>query len=86
MKAETEVTTRLHSDDIICEKQIGEGSFGVVFKGSFHGNDVAINRMKGIRVSEDSLAEFAKEVDLLDKFRCNQIVFSPVHVSSKTTS
>ena len=30
LEAETELTTKLHYDDVVCEKQIGEGSFGVV--------------------------------------------------------
>ena len=74
VKAETELTTKLHYDDIICDKQIGEGSFGIVFKGTFHGNDVAVKKMKEVGVSADSMDEFEKEVAMLDKFRCEQIV------------
>ena len=33
VKAETEITSRLHYDDVVCETQIGEGSFSIVFKG-----------------------------------------------------
>ena len=40
--------TILHYDDIVCEKQIGDWSFGVVFKGSFRLNDVAIKKMKDV--------------------------------------
>ena len=29
---ETELTTKLEYDDVICDNQIGEGGFGVVFK------------------------------------------------------
>ena len=74
VKAETEVTTRLHYDDVICEKQIGEGSFGVVFIGTFRGDCVAIKKMKDVDASRDTLDEFSKEVGMLDKFRCDQIV------------
>ena len=90
IKAETEVTTKLHYDDVVCEKQIGEGSFGVVFKGTFRGNDVAIKKMKEVDASEASMAEFEKEVAMLDKFRCDQIVhfygacFIPNHVMMVT--
>ena len=71
---ETELTTKLHFDDIICEKQIGEGSFGVVFKGTFRGNDVAVKKMKEVDTSADSMDEFTKEGAILNKFRCDQIV------------
>ena len=74
IKAETELTTTLHYDDIVCEKQIGEGSFGIVFKGTFRGNDVAIKKMKDVDASAATMAEFEKEVAMLDKFRCDQIV------------
>ena len=90
LKVETEQTSKLHYDDVACEKQIGEGSFGVVFKGTFRGNDVAIKKMKEVGVSADSLDEFAKEVAMLDKFRCDQIVhfygacFIPNHIMMVT--
>ena len=29
VELETELTTKLHYDDVVCDKQIGEGSFGV---------------------------------------------------------
>ena len=54
--------------------RIGEGSFGVVYKGTFHGNDVAVKKMKEVGVSADAIDEFEKEVAMLDKFRCDQIV------------
>ena len=70
---DTEMTTKLHCDDIVCEKQIGEWSFGVVYKGTFRGNDVAV-KMKEVDATADSMDEFAKEVAMLDKFRCDFIV------------
>ena len=70
----TELTTKLHCDDIVCEKEIGEGSFGVVYKGKFAGNDVAVKRMKEVDATEESMEEFEKEVTMLDKFRCYFIV------------
>ena len=71
---ETEVSTKLHYDDVVCEKQIGEGSFGIVFKGTFQGNDVAVKKMKDVDASNATMDEFEKEVAMLDKFRCDQIV------------
>ena len=87
---ETELSTRLHYDDVAAEKQIGEGSFGVVFKGTFHGQDVAIKKMKEVDASAGAMEEFAKEVAMLDKFRCDEIVhfygacFIPNHVMMVT--
>ena len=73
-KAVTDVTTKLHYDDIVCEKKIGEGSFGIVFKGIFRGHEVAVKKMKENGTTDEATAEFAKEVAMLDKFRCDQIV------------
>ena len=86
LNVETELMTKLHYDDVLCDKQIGEGSFGVVFKGTFRGNEVAVKKMKEIGATADSLEEFEKEVEMLDKFRCEQIVhfygacFIPNHI------
>ena len=74
VKAVTEVSTKLHFDDIVCDKEIGEGSFGVVYKWSFLSDVVAVKRMKEVGTSADAVVEFAKEVAMLDKFRCEQIV------------
>ena len=90
IKAETEVSSKLHYDDVFCDKQIGHGSFGVVFRGKFKGNDVAVKKMKDVDASEKSLAEFEKEIAMLDKFRCEQIVhfygacFIPNHIMMVT--
>ena len=71
---ETALSSRLHDTFVVAEKQIGEGSFGVVFRGTFRGQDAAIKKMKEVDASADSMAEFEKEVAMLDKFRCDEIV------------
>ena len=43
---ETELTTKIHYDDVVCQEQVGRGSFGVVFKGTFLDNTVALRKMK----------------------------------------
>ena len=50
IKAETELSTRLDPDELIEEKKLGEGSFGVVFLGNFRGHKVAIKKMKQLDV------------------------------------
>ena len=81
MTVRTEKTTRLHYDGVVCEKRIAEGGFGVVFKGKFELNDVAVKQMKEIGATEESLDEFANDVAIRDKFRCVQIV----HFSGECT-
>ena len=54
------------------------------------GTDVAVKKMKEVGASERSMEEFAKEVAMLDKFRCDQIVhfygacFIPNHIMMVT--
>ncbi|ELP95045.1 protein serine/threonine kinase, putative [Entamoeba invadens IP1] len=82
--ANTQMSTRLDYDELNLEKQIGEGSFGVVFRGTFRNNQVAIKLLK-VQNDEDSMNEFIKEVSMLDKFRCEYIVhfFGAVFVPNK---
>ena len=74
MKYITEITTILDPEDLTEEKKLGEGSFGIVYKGTFRGNIVAIKKMKEIKQTKESIEEFNKEVSMLDKFRNEYIV------------
>ena len=74
LDVETQLSTSLDADELVAEEQIGKGSFGVVFKGTYRGNAVAIKRLKTMFLSEDAVREFEKEVDMLDKFRCDNFV------------
>ncbi|EDR25578.1 protein serine/threonine kinase, putative [Entamoeba dispar SAW760] len=74
IKFDTELTTRLDPDELIEEKKIGEGSFGIVYIGKFRGSKVAIKKMKEIAQTKTAIDEFEKEVAMLDKFRSEYII------------
>ncbi|ELP91613.1 protein serine/threonine kinase, putative, partial [Entamoeba invadens IP1] len=70
----TENSTKLNYKELNEEKKIGEGSFGIVYKGKYRGNTVAIKRMKESTGENNDMTEFTKEVTMLDKFRSDYIV------------
>ena len=93
----TQASTHLDYDELIQEKKLGEGSFGIVYLGTFRGNKVAIKRMKQVNCSENGIIptkkddyikaidEFEKEVSMLDKFRCDYIIhfYGAVFIETK---
>ncbi|ELP95026.1 protein serine/threonine kinase, putative [Entamoeba invadens IP1] len=85
IKVYSELSTRLDFSEIIENKKIGEGSFGVVYLGYFRGNKVAVKHMRNRNTEQKAMqAEFDKEVTMLDKFRCNYIIhfFGACYTSS----
>ena len=68
------LSIKLDPDELIENKKIGEGTFGIVYKGLFRGNTVAIKKMKEASDTTESIEEFNKEVTMLDKFRCSYII------------
>ncbi|ELP85473.1 protein serine/threonine kinase, putative [Entamoeba invadens IP1] len=85
ISGKTEISTRLDPDELKEEKKLGEGSFGIVYKGIFRGHVVAIKKMKEFSETKQSMDEFTKEVSMLDKFRSEYIVhfYGAVFIPSK---
>ncbi|ELP86105.1 protein serine/threonine kinase, putative [Entamoeba invadens IP1] len=79
----SEASTALDPDELHKENKLGEGGFGIVYKGTFRTNVVAIKEMK--QMSKDSMEEFEKEVAMLDKFRSEYVVhfYGAVFIPSK---
>ncbi|BFU20857.1 tyrosine kinase putative [Entamoeba histolytica] len=70
----TNITNILDFDELEIKKKVGEGSFGIVYKGFFRGESVAIKTLKSDSMLDEQLDEFKKEVSMLDKFRSEYIV------------
>jgi len=72
---ESELTTHLDFMELLHdEKPIGEGSFGVVYRGEWRGTPVAIKELKVKFMKKQDLEEFHREVRVMEKLRSPYVV------------
>ncbi|ELP89742.1 serine-threonine protein kinase, putative [Entamoeba invadens IP1] len=72
---ESDLSTKLdHTELKPIMPAIGEGAFGLVFKGTYRGLEVAIKKMKARNMTEEQEKEFNHEVTLLQQLRHQMIV------------
>ncbi|KAL7715116.1 Tyrosine kinase [Entamoeba marina] len=74
INVETNISTKIDYDELNEEKEIGSGTFGLVYKGNYRGSVVAIKKLKRIQIIEGVVDDFLKEIAMLDKFRCDYII------------
>ncbi|EGG16648.1 putative transmembrane protein [Cavenderia fasciculata] len=78
MAVESVLSTQLDYDELVFfEPPIGEGSFGVVYRGQWRGQDVAIKKLKIGHLmggSSDLINDVYREMDLMNKLRHPNIV------------
>lgn len=55
----------IQPNELKCGQQIGEGCFGVVWKGTCRGQEVAIKKLHVTEFENATLEEFKKEVSIL---------------------
>jgi len=72
---QSELTTRLDFMELIHEEEpIGEGSFGVVYRGEWRTTPVAIKELKVKFMKKQELDEFRREVSIMEQLRSPYIV------------
>ncbi|XP_078174471.1 putative serine/threonine-protein kinase SIS8 isoform X2 [Carex rostrata] len=61
-------------EEIIIGERIGLGSFGEVYKGDWHGTEVAVKKFLHQDISSDALEEFRSEVRIMKRLRHPNVV------------
>ncbi|XP_038972019.1 probable serine/threonine-protein kinase SIS8 isoform X2 [Phoenix dactylifera] len=61
-------------EDIMLGERIGLGSFGEVYRGEWHGTEVAVKKFLNQEISSDALEEFRSEVRIMKRLRHPNVV------------
>ncbi|ELP92758.1 serine-threonine protein kinase, putative [Entamoeba invadens IP1] len=72
---ESDLSLKLDHTDLAPQlPAIGEGAFGMVFRGTYRGRDVAIKKMKSRNMTQEQEKEFNHEVSMLTQLRHQCVV------------
>jgi hypothetical protein len=67
-------TAEINPSEIICEQRIGQGTFGIVYKGLYRSQIVAIKKLK-IDISDKNILDsFVQEINMLYSIRNNRLI------------
>ncbi|KAH3742599.1 protein serine/threonine kinase [Pelomyxa schiedti] len=74
-RIDSTLSTRLDYEELILKvPAIGDGSYGIVYAGTWRGNDVAIKVLRYQNLDADSFAEFKREILMMEAIRSNYCV------------
>jgi len=65
------------------EEKIGEGAYGVVYRGRWRGSLVAVKQIKDNQVSAEKITEFVREVELMQKLQRHKNVVLFIGMTEK---
>ena len=75
LEIDSELTSRLdYKEFVLEEKPVGEGTYGVVYRGTWRGLNVAYKKLKTQFMTKVEIDEFYRESALLEKLRSPYIV------------
>src|SRR5579875_141908 len=60
---------KINYENITMGKEIGKGSFGVVFRAKWRHIDVAVKKLLATEVSQKQISDFLSEVEVMKKIR-----------------
>ena len=65
---------KLHHDELTMGVQLGEGGFGTVFHGTYHGTECAVKTVRATKVTDQMVQAFISELTLMAPLRHPNLV------------